>query len=135
MNESGIKQRLRDLGFRGPLTWETGTVTVNITTASKREMTDLELTKLCAEAMEYSFGTTASLCFAEIDSGKSVAYDPLHDDAQALALVKRFHLPIGWTDSEWAVFDKDDRRFTLDADLNRAIVKCVAKMQQAKCTP
>jgi predicted NAD/FAD-dependent oxidoreductase len=64
-------------------------------------------------------------------------YDPLHDDAQAMALVKRFRLNVTVSgDTYWDV-DNDDgsgRRFAdaMQHDLNRAIVECVAKMQAAR---
>lgn len=94
-------------------------------------MDDLEITKLCAEAM----GLTSWQAL----EGR---YDPLHDDAQAMALVKKFRLEIrqqatgtdehpgaplwgisgclyGWKNAE-------------DENLNRAICECVARMQAAK---
>src|SRR3990167_7084848 len=59
----------------------------------KVNMTDLEITKLCAQAMGLSLENDADsrmsrdmLMFYE---GKTYhVYDPLHDDAQAMALVK-----------------------------------------------
>ena len=83
-------------------------------------MTDLEMTKLCAEAMG--------------PSGRDErTYDPLHDDAQAMALVKKFQINIAW-------YEVNMPRPTFEPtvymwrkkDLNRAIVECVAKMQAAK---
>src|SRR3990167_2525506 len=107
-------------------------------------MTDLEMTRLGAEAME-----KASIHIADIhgrmpvqadkgyiwsDAGR---YDPLHDDAQAMALVKKFDLHIGKTlrtpespRGEWFVSRTD--KYEVDGtDLNRAIVECVAKIQAA----
>jgi len=76
-------------------------------------MTDEEITKLCAEAMglkvtevywagkkekglelvdEYDFQFDCRLC-----------YDPLHNDAQAMALVKMFRLAIGNDEDVWYV--------------------------------
>jgi hypothetical protein len=63
-------------------------------------------------------------------------YDPLHDDAQAMALVKKFGLSIapelGQGRGLWRVNHWRDPPLVLDTDLNRAIVECVAKMQKAK---
>ena len=111
-------------------------------------MTDLEMTKLCAEAMGYA------ACRAHIEDYDKIAgyrfevsnpltgwalYDPLNDDAQAMALVKKFRLTIygmNRTEDEWAIFnqyrDSCWAHTTFGSDLNRAIVECVAKMQQAK---
>jgi hypothetical protein len=99
-------------------------------------MTDLEMTKLCAEAMGFP-------CFKN-DLGRWVeanvmgsVYDPLHDDAQAMALVKRFCLDIECYAREpvWTVLFDDNERYSKVrecTDLNRAIVECVANMQKAK---
>ena len=116
-------------------------------------MTDLELTKLCAKAMGYKMRYVPERAMAsnfQYDEWMAsypdkprepfFDYDPLHDDAQAMALVKKFHLHIGYNDINkswyvaetlawWKAFlDKS----VFNTDLNRAIVECVAKMQQAK---
>ena len=92
-------------------------------------MTDFEMTTLCAEAMGVPLDR---------------AYDPLNDDTQAMALVKRFQF----------VIERDPKRsdyfgvtlFPPRVDgktqvtqvvrhapnLNRAIVECVAKLQGAR---
>ena len=61
-------------------------------------------------------------------------WNPLHDDAQAMALVKWFGMEMSRAQTgEWFV-----RHFLcgseaiINTDLNRAIVECVAKMQSAK---
>lgn len=102
-------------------------------------MTDLEMTKLCAGAM----GIDHRYCEAgnPVNSAEPI-YFPLHDDAQAMALVKRFKLdldsPKGGLDDEWCAGYGDDHSLTCSPifqssrDLNRAIVECVAKMQSAK---
>lgn len=77
-------------------------------------MTDLELTKLCAEAMD-----------PWLD--KSYCYEPLTNDIQAMALVKTFKLDIEWigTDTDlWRVEYAHS-----DESLNRAICKCIAVKQ------
>ena len=110
-------------------------------------MTDLEMTRLCAEAMgiatEESHGVLAAY-YREGEGLIQEIYDPLHDDAQAMALVKRFELTLtlgksgqgsprhgsrtGWRACPYKGMDGAPR----DMDLNRAICLCVAKMQAAK---
>ena len=91
-------------------------------------MADLEMTKLCAEAIDepyIGFDAKGHKVYCE--------YDPLHDDAQAMALVKKFQINIAW-------YEVNMPRPTFEPtvymwrkkDLNRAIVECVAKMQAAK---
>lgn len=123
-------------------------------------MTDLEITRLCAEAMGWKYlgpvGVNVPQGMRPIEvekkypgqlwclsgsndwwkdpEGNNVCGHcqsipaPLHDDAQAMALVKRFKVHIGWT--------KDGKiakaGFHEDADLNRAICEYVAAMQAAK---
>lgn len=110
-------------------------------------MTDLEITKLCAEAMGllvyYPFGGCPYIRWTRWfdrdtsdEDGALKSYQPLDDDTQAMALVKKFHLDIsaghGFDGGVFRV-----RRFTEgvaaeSTDLNRAICECVAKMQKAK---
>lgn len=100
-------------------------------------MTDLEITKLCAEAM----GLTRATWFHWPDKfvthcddeGVDQVFNPLHDDAQAMALVKKFGL---WmeTDSSghwWQTCPTKPTGYSSGdkIDLNRAICECVAKMQ------
>jgi hypothetical protein len=109
------------------------------------EMTDLEITKLCAFAMGHMVRLSALHGFAPsipIDIGLGDYYDPLHDDAQAMALVKEFHIWIEgrYTYIDMKVFpwkveinDGEDQAWQAEnSDLNRAICECVAKMQAAK---
>ena len=113
-------------------------------------MTDLEMTKRCAEKMGWKHYGLASktVCYkvskcaiiADNDKGGDQVYDPLHDDAQAMALVKKFSLIIEPTDvvdgigsaTDWWVqaWINDEVRWkgVENKDLNRAIVECVAKM-------
>ena len=102
-------------------------------------MTDLELTKLCAEAVGLipHKDQIPLVCH----TGKnlrgipvSTMYDPLHDDAQAMALVKKFSLSVGPADGDdWCAWDNDDSSIEqgYDENLNRAIVECVAGMKGA----
>ena len=100
-------------------------------------MTDLEMTKLCAMAMGlrivYPDQADLPLC---VESAKGAGvYFPLHDDAQAMALVKKFKLEPRFNDTKkaWFVTESYSQRIhSWNADLNRAIVECVAKMQEAR---
>jgi len=114
-------------------------------------MTDLEAIKLCAEAMDLLRKVMQRGKVYPVQMGSSVApveyyehlsengmiirqYDPLHDDAQAMALVKRFNIVSDRKgDGPWvvAIHNSGNLYFHEDADLNRAIVYCVAKMQSA----
>ena len=109
-------------------------------------MNDLEMTILCAEAMGLMQTThyddrVPSAPDPAILVGKPHCYeiyDPLHDDAQAMALVKKFKLNIGQLSNGCKVFipitGNRGQYFEADfnADLNRAIVECVAKMWAQK---
>lgn len=108
-------------------------------------MDDLEMTLLCAKAMglEIRYGLALPLIVMPPDSA-TIEYHPLVLDAQCFALVKHIGLDMGspvreggeWivsvsrrsTDSRtgWEMIASMD-----DADLNRAIVTCVARMQAA----
>ena len=93
-------------------------------------MTDLEMTKLCAEAMGYKivYPNDASLPIAiESELGAGL-YNPLHDDAQAMALVKRFKPYIGYAPPEYHVHIREGNYWGQSEDLNRAIVECVTKL-------
>ena len=106
-------------------------------------MTDLELTKLCAEAsrIEVILRLEGKLLteFVLRDSTQT-PYDPLRDDAQAMALVKKFHIDCEWTSDTWistcdvAPLGKANTYGApcgVSPDLNRAIVECCAKLQAA----
>jgi hypothetical protein len=85
-------------------------------------MTDRELTRFTAEAMQVE---------------NTYPWNPLADDVQAMGLVKRFDMGIsparfGEGQRSVVLYTADDVYCGMDADLNRAIVECVAKMQQAK---
>lgn len=103
-------------------------------------MTDLEITRLCAEAMGIPAVIEGDRLFwwSGTTRGNRIqyAYDPLHNDAQAMALVKRFKLSLLWNEDgtqvlaayPWAANTYSE----YDASENRAICLCVAKMQAAK---
>ena len=99
-------------------------------------MTDLEMTKLCAEAMgfyitkpcpsEHAWLTTETL-------GNSY-YNPLHDDAQAMALVKKFQalgMRITGSPASWHVAMNVGETI-VSHDLNRAICQCVARINAGR---
>ena len=108
-------------------------------------MTDLEITKLCAEAMALEFkvarelwcGNSAPLAVWT----KNGEYQPLHDDAQAMALVKRLELWIqpprqghlsGTPSDYWFVAHSAKGGDSRSLDLNQTICECAAKIQKAK---
>lgn len=97
-------------------------------------MTDLEMTRLCAEAM----GLKAWMChrlggvFNADAEGWEGDYDPLDNYAQAMALVKKLGLKI-IKPRYWVVSDQAyevSKVHSKSFDLNRAIVECVAKMRR-----
>ena len=98
-------------------------------------MNDLEITKLCAEAMGY---TVYHADCETIHCNETGCYYPLQNDEQAMALIKKFKLSVGepFADGEnkWLV-NKSTKRYpggdfnVFSSDLNRAICECVAKMQ------
>lgn len=103
-------------------------------------MTDLEATRLCAEAMgihgvhEWEGKIYGRRPYYML--GLPSLYDPLHDDAQCMALVKRFGLDMEWFFgfSPVPAVIVSGGKFASEktCDLNRAVVYCVAKMQAAK---
>ena len=102
-------------------------------------MTDLELTKACAEAMGLNVAVQLDGWRFQNTQFEHSLYDPLHNDKQAMALVKKFAITIQ------APFG-DDKHWEADiteangsnpytgygTDLNRAIVECCARAQVAK---
>lgn len=107
-------------------------------------MDDLELVRACAEAMGFpdvhvahTAGGKAYVKYGGRMITQGTEYRPLHDDTQAMALVKRFRLDILDLRGAWNVRYSDDE----DAEkwymgdhesLNRAICMAVAAMQRAK---
>lgn len=121
-------------------------------------MTDLELTKLCAEALRLRVvkggGTlvTPHWRIQHFAGGQEVGewmdrwkdgdvYDPLHDDAQAMALedwliergdLSYINLKGGVQDMTWRSREHSfHKMFNNREARKRAIVECVAKMQLA----
>jgi hypothetical protein len=96
-------------------------------------MTDLEMTKLCAEAMDIQVVADESgTLWGAIDRWRETPYDPLHDDAQAMALVKKFRLSLtAEHQGGWIVNRNTDEIEVRNQWANRAVVEWVAKMQKA----
>ena len=99
-------------------------------------MSDLEITRLCAAAMGIPVFEDAEIGGHIYSSLDGDTYNPLHDDMQAMALVKKMQLFI-MPEHEglaWLVSDKNDHeQFQAgDDDLNHAICEVCAKLQQAK---
>jgi hypothetical protein len=74
-----------------------------------------------------------------VDEGARFEYDPLHDDAQCMALVKKFELLCDpqYNTHIWKVWCATARTESLDyvpptlnPNLNRAVVEYVATMQK-----
>ena len=110
-------------------------------------MTDLEITKACAQAMEYDVTGTHHGGLPVMVLGHGI-YDPLHDDAQAMALVKKFDIIIEREVRNRKLFGvtifscrshgkKAGALATVRdmPDLNRAICECVAQMQATAARP
>jgi len=99
-------------------------------------VTDLEITKACADAvgLPYRIEPETEDGEGEMLWSPMGPYNPLHDDAQAMALVKEFMLrisPPSVDDDIWVV-DEWNNCTAQSNDLNRAICECVAKMREAK---
>ncbi len=106
-------------------------------------MTDAELIRACAEAMGISLpeDDPVSLAFTGGKTRTSRGwekYDPLHDDAQAMALVKAHSMLIerdgGQGNWRACVFNTVKAGWidTEDADLNRAICLCVSRLAKGR---
>ena len=112
-------------------------------------MTNIEMTRLCAEMLWYEeagvdrFQNGDEILYVKDSNHTMHVFNPLHDDAQAMALVKRFGLwiertceaNIGDTPTWCVTGDRvsgHTERHCNRTDLNRAIVECVAKMQERK---
>ena len=101
-------------------------------------MSDLEITRACAEAMggkvEHDLPRgNMSAGWIRLDGR---VYDPLHDDAQCFALVERFGPSIGVNgfSRDWSVHIKIGRKtyWAKNENLNFAICEAVAKMHRGE---
>jgi len=111
-------------------------------------MTDLEITRKCAEAMGLDWRLPTSpkvlahphsaLQYADDSSGEIYwrIYDPLNNDAQAMALVKKFELCLNCATPgailEWEAWygDIDANQLSVanSPALNQAICECISKL-------
>ena len=103
-------------------------------------MTDLEITKLCAEAMGIDFSNGYASVMCENCEEYGTLYDPLHDDAQAMALVKKLRLRVlPQANGYWCVDNGEPTPYARGAywlasaeTLNRAVCECASQMQKVK---
>ena len=107
------------------------------------QLSDLEVTRACAEAMGFELNDPGlPMHFRGVDwqdfRGNKhptwIRYNPLRDDSQAMALVKRFQPGIQPPDLmknqlKWTVC-LSAGNWIEHSDLNRAICLCVAKMHR-----
>ena len=94
-------------------------------------MDDLALTRAGAVAMGYT-NISDHWGGLPMSTKETGLWNPLYDDAQAMALVKKLRLEIARASvgDAWVVVPfqySSDRHFS--ADLNRAICECVAKIK------
>lgn len=97
-------------------------------------MTDLEMTALCADAMGHTPEVHQDRVYVYDRESAPFGYDPLQNDEEAMALVKKFQLWISsFPEEGWRVqYDATEKDIeSINRDLNRAIVECVALMQAA----
>lgn len=98
-------------------------------------MTDLEIIKRCAEKMIFLGEYRAFHApvdddpWVEFPDGTGGDYDPLHDDAQCFALVRKLKLDVYLRNYEPALWGAGTMIAQAESnDLNRAICECVAKL-------
>lgn len=105
-----------------------------------KSMTDLDLVRTCADAMGLRFlvkdGLTGRQFLVKKIGKSSYDYNPLTDDEDAMALVKKFKLNIAQLSTgDCQVFAQTvygPYAVGSSKDLNRAICECVYEIQQAK---
>ena len=107
-------------------------------------MTDLEITKLCAEAMGYQVigqREPSTVLYSHPNSSAVTCfYQPIHDDAQAMALVKKLRLRVlPQANGHWCVDNGEPTPYARGAywlasaeTLARAACECASQMQKAK---
>lgn len=106
-----------------------------------KELTDLEITRLVAEAMGLTVvEQLGGMRFPNTQAEDSV-YDPLHDKAQCFELIERFNIHISapelpvltqWVASCHITPDRADNAYARDAELKRAVCLCVVMQQQKR---
>jgi len=106
-------------------------------------MTDEEITKLCAQAMEsppdipgasaiWNVSVTYEGEERKVITAVSQFYDPLHNDAQAMALVKQLDIFCSPRKEGFSLAWVDGGNLCFGHTLNRAICKCAADVQTEK---
>lgn len=102
-------------------------------------VTDLEIVRLCAEAMGLEPLAVYGMDVVIGATPNRYVFRPLHDDGQAMALLYwlSFECEIIVSSGEFHCNSEEHKMeeiygITSNADLNRAICECVAKMQAAK---
>jgi hypothetical protein len=107
-------------------------------------MTDLEMTVACAKAMGLDYRIVKDNLVSIIAKRIHLTgyYEPLINDLQAMALIRKFELSIWYATDMWYVRKEapthieylagENNWAAYDADLNRAVVTCVANMQRDK---
>jgi len=98
------------------------------------DMTDLEMVKRCAEKMEYTYNAQHQQIGLpvwldrESRNGSGILsgeYDPLHDDAQAMALGLSFPEQFEAAVCDWASMRRCGE---LNADLKRILCSFIARL-------
>lgn len=96
-------------------------------------MSDIEMIELCRISIESTRYIDCDYC-----EEHAKEYNPLRFDEQAMALAKKFAIDMAHSRilGEWHVICCDENSIVksqgANADLNRAIVECVAKMKVSK---
>ena len=116
------------------------------------ELTDLEITRMCAEAMGFTpYRANWGVIQVCSESGiyivsdrkerRYIEYDPLHDDAQCMALedwlIERGYLSFRRYEMRFNPFTREVTQeqviaFSNKQERRRAVCLCVAHMQQEK---
>ena len=109
-------------------------------------LSDLEIVRLCAEAMDLTpyravSGGVIQHCsesgiyvVSDRDARGYTEYDPLHDRAQCFELVEKLKLTVDFFAKEWTAMSHSPL-YVRDAssdNLNRAICECAARVQMGK---
>lgn len=97
-------------------------------------MNDMEMTRRVAVKLDLPniSAFAGSVTYLNANSGWPRVYDPLHNDSQALALVKRFHMSVTCHQDDIGGYDYcatcGPHQAFVAHDLNRAIVQCAVKL-------
>ena len=100
-------------------------------------LSDLEMTKLCAEALGMPYITPsddydgrAGIMICDEHGNARYTFHPLRDEGNAMRLVKQLGISINYLrGSQCWIAIRAHGYYEENYDLNRAIVECVARMQ------